>query len=86
MNPIRPSAPSPSRWAEMAGEAAAEMASEMAVEMHREMMQAGGPRYEVVAPITPSQPMAMAAGGSALLSRDHRDAVDTVTGEQNPGQ
>jgi len=60
------------------------MASEMAVEMHREMMQAGGPRYEVVAPITPSQPMAMAAGGSALLSRDHRDAVDTVTGEQNP--
>jgi hypothetical protein len=67
MNPIHPSVPSPSRWAAMAGEAAAEMASEMAAEMPHEAMEAGAPRYEVAAPITPGQPMAMADGGSARL-------------------
>lgn len=68
----------------MAGEAVAETASEMAAEMAREAMQAGGPRRELAAPITPSQPVAVAHGGNALLSQDHPDAVDIVTGEPNP--
>ena len=43
------------------------MAAEAAAEMPHEAMQAGAPRYEVDAPITPRRPMVIVAGGSALL-------------------
>jgi hypothetical protein len=76
MNPIRPSVPSPSRWVEMAGDMAAITASGTTEAKSREKPEAGERQFAAAAPATPSRPMAMAADGSVLLSRDHRGAVD----------